>query len=123
MNNYTYRTARLLCAASTMAILALAPATDAAAQSRMYKCKDTQGHPYYTQTPPQECLGKPTDELNRQTGVVIKHDEGQLTPEQQAQRAAEAKKKKDEDTAQQEQKRKDKALLNTYSNVKDIEDA
>ncbi|MFH1044708.1 MAG: DUF4124 domain-containing protein [Pseudomonadota bacterium] len=101
-------------------VLALA-AAPAAAEQRLYKCKDSKGKTYYTQTPPAECLGKEMDELSGQ-GTVVKKREAALTPEQLAAREAEEKRKKEEEALAKEEKRKNQALLNTYSNEKDIED-
>jgi chromosome segregation ATPase len=102
-------------------VLALA-AAPASAQQRLYKCKDDKGKTYYTQTPPTECLGKEMDELSRQ-GTVLKKREAALTPEQIAAREAEDKRKKEEEALAKEEKRKNQALLNTYSSEKDIEDS
>jgi hypothetical protein len=102
-------------------LLALA-AAPACAQAQLYKCKDAKGKTYYTQTPPTECLGKEVEELSRQ-GTVVKRREAALTPEQLAAREAEEKRQKEEDLAAKEEKRKNQALLNTYSNDKDIEDS
>jgi len=90
--------------------------------SRIYKCTDAKGKVYFTQTPPPECLGRPTDVMNRR-GTVIQRDEGILTPQQQAQREAEQKKKLEMEAAAKEERRRAAALLNTYSSEKDIEDA
>ena len=103
------------------AILLAFAAANAAAQTHMYKCKDSKGKTYYTQTPPAECLGKELDELSKE-GTVVKRREAALTPEQQAAREAEQKKKKEEEERAKEEKRKNQALLNTYSSEKDIED-
>ena len=54
---------------------------------------------------------------------MIQRDEGQITEAEQAKRAAEAKKKADEAAAAKEESRRAKALLNTYSSEKDIEEA
>ena len=67
-------------------LLALA-AAPACAQAHVYKCKDSKGKTYYTQTPPTECLGKEMDELSKQ-GTVVKKREAALTPEQLAAREA-----------------------------------
>ena len=40
------------------AILLALAAAPACAQQRMFKCKDSKGRTYYTQTPAAECLGK-----------------------------------------------------------------
>ena len=103
------------------ALLALAAAS-ASAQTRMYKCIDAKGHPYYTQTPPLECTGKELDELSKE-GTVVKRRGPALTPEQRAAREAEEKRKKEEELAAKEERRKNQALLNTYSSVQDIEDS
>ena len=102
--------------------MCLATAT-AQAQGRMYKCVDAKGKTYYTQTPPSECLGRDTEVLSSKSGSVVRKIEGQLTPEQQAQRDEERKKKTEQDTQAKEERRKNTALLNTYSNEKDIDDA
>ena len=103
-------------------ILLAFAAAPASAQTHMYKCKDSKGKTYYTQTPPTECLGKELDELSKE-GTVVKRREAALTPEQQAAREAEEKKKKEEELAAKEERRKNQALLNTYSSEKDIEDS
>lgn len=103
---------------------AMCLATAAAqAQGRMYKCVDAKGKTYYTQTPPSECLGRDTEVLSSKSGSVVRKIEGQLTPEQQAQRDEERKKKTEQDAQAKEERRKNTALLNTYSNEKDIDDA
>lgn len=102
-------------------LLALA-AAPACAQQRMFKCKDSKGKTYYTQTPPTECLGREMDELSKE-GTVVKRREAALTPEQLAAREAEEKRKKEEALAAKEEGRKNQALLNTYSSEKDIEDS
>ena len=104
---------------ATLVVLSSAPAF---AQQGMYKCKDSKGKTYYTQTPPAECLGKEVDELSKQ-GTLLKKREAALTPEQLAAREAEEKRKKEEEERAKEEKRKNQALLNTYSSEKDIEDS
>ena len=101
---------------TTLIAFALTPAF-----AKTYKCQDSKGNTYYTDRPPPECLGKEMEELS-QRGMVLKKYEGALTPEQQAAREAEEKRKKEEAVQAREEKRKNQALLNTYSNEKDIED-
>ena len=43
-------------------ILATALALAAAPALAVYKCKDSKGKTYYTQTPPIECVGKELEE-------------------------------------------------------------
>jgi len=102
-------------------VLALAPA---AAQERMYKCVDARGKVYYTQVPPPECLGRDTQELNK-SGTLIRRNPAAipLTPAQEQAREAERRKKIEDEERSKEERRKNLALLNTYSSEKDIEDA
>ncbi|TMH48278.1 MAG: DUF4124 domain-containing protein [Betaproteobacteria bacterium] len=100
-------------------VLALAPA---AAQERMYKCVDARGKVYYTQVPPPECLGRDTQELNK-SGTLIRKNPAALSPAQAQAREAERKKKIEDEERSKEERRKNLALLNTYSSEKDIEDA
>jgi uncharacterized protein DUF4124 len=107
-----------------LAVLALMPV--AAHAQKMYKCVDAKGKVYYTQLPPAECVGRATDELGK-SGTVIKHNDAPLTAEQRAKieadKEAEKKRKAEEEERLKEERRQSTALLNTYSSVKDIEDA
>jgi len=109
------RTVILLCCT----LLAAAPA---AAQERMYKCVDARGKVYYTQVPPPECLGRDTQELNK-SGTLIRKNPAVLSPAQEQAREAERRKKLEDEERSREERRKNLALLNTYSSEKDIEDA
>src|SRR5438046_8804942 len=102
-------------------LLALTPA---AAQERMYKCVDARGKVYYTRVPPPECLGRDTQELNK-SGTLIRKNPAAvpLTPAQEQAREAERRKKIENEERSKEERRKNLALLNTYSSEKDIEDA
>jgi hypothetical protein len=104
------------------AALLLACAAQVSAQQRLYKCVDAQGKVYYTQLPPRECLGKESQELSRQ-GRVIREIEGALTPEQLEARDAERRKKIEDEQLAREERRRNQALLSTYSSEKDIEEA
>jgi len=98
------------------------PALAQQAPQRMYKCTDARGKVYYTQVPPPECLGRETQELNK-SGSVIRKTERPLNPaELQAREAAKKKEAEDAEKAREE-RRKNTALLNTYSSEKDIEEA
>ena len=109
------RTLMLLCST----LLAVAPA---AAQERMYKCVDARGKVYYTQVPPLECLGRDTQELNK-SGTLIRKNPAAMTPAQEQAREAERRKKLEDEERSREERRKNLALLNTYSSEKDIEEA
>src|SRR3977135_3299443 len=111
------RTLMLLCST----LLAVAPA---AAQERMYKCVDARGKDYYTQVPPPECRGRDTQELNK-SGTLIRRNPAAipLTPAQEQALEAERRKKIEDEEKSREERRKNLALLNTYSSEKDIEEA
>jgi len=100
----------------------LAPALGQQAPQRMYKCTDARGKVYYTQVPPPECLGRETQELNK-SGSVIRKTERPLNPAELQARDADKKKKAEDAEKSKEERRKNTALLNTYSSEKDIEDA
>ena len=91
------------------------------APQRMYKCVDAKGKTYYTQIPPRECLGRDSQELNKSGTVVKSTQKGPSAAEIQA-RDAEKKKKDEVAEKAKEERRKELALLNTYSSEKDIED-
>ncbi len=89
------------------------------ASAKMYKWVDDQGITHYGETIPPQYANKDRSELSK-SGRVIKKDEV-LTPEElRAKEQADAKKRTD-DAAALDQKRHDKALLNTFSNVQEIE--
>jgi Domain of unknown function (DUF4124) len=88
----------------------------------LYKCTDASGKVYYTQLPPRECLGRDTQELNK-SGVVVKESQRAATPSEIQARDADKKKKAEQAEKDKEERRKNTALLNTYSSEKDIEDA
>src|SRR5260221_12879265 len=110
--------------ATPFVCLTLLAAAPAAAQERMYKCIDAKGKTYYTQVPPPECLGRDTQELNK-SGTLIRKNPAviRLSPAQEQAREAERKKKIEDEERSKEDRRKNLALLNTYSSEKDVEDA
>jgi len=88
--------------------------------TRIYTCKDANGKTLTSDRPILECQDREQRVLGRD-GTVIQRIDAPLTAEQKAEREAELAKKKVEDDRRREQLRKDKALLNTYENVDDIE--
>ncbi|MCK9201250.1 MAG: DUF4124 domain-containing protein [Gallionella sp.] len=89
------------------------------AAAKMYKWVDDQGVTHYGETIPPEYANKDRTELNK-TGRAIKKDEV-LSPEKRlAKKEAEAKKRAEAE-AVLESKRRDKALVNTYSSPAEID--
>ena len=103
-------------------LLAGAAAPDAAAQAanRIFTCKDASGKTLTSDRPIPECQGREGRVLSTQ-GTTVKKIEAPMTAEQEAARDAEEVKKKEDAVKRSEQLRKDKALLNTYQNLDDLE--
>lgn len=89
------------------------------AAAKMYKWVDDQGITHYGETIPPEYANKDRSELNKAGRVVSKKEV--LTPDERRAKEEEAARKRDEAEAALERKRRDKALLNTYTNVKEID--
>lgn len=89
------------------------------AAAKMYKWVDDQGVTHYGETIPPEYANKDRSELSKSGRVVSKKEV--LTPEERRAKEEAAAKKRSEAEAALEQKRRDKALLNTYTNVKEID--
>ncbi len=104
------------------AVAGAALALPAAAQ-KLYKYTDpVTGKVVYTDKLPPEAAGKATEQLNRH-GTVVRRTDAAPTPEQLAAREAERKKRLEDEIAAKEEKRKNAALLNTYSSANDIDEA
>jgi hypothetical protein len=102
------------------ALTTLASGTQA--QGRLYKWTDASGKVHYTDKMPVEAAGRASEELNRQ-GTVVRRTDAPLSAEQRAELERERQRRREEEAALREQKRKDMALLNTYSTERDIEEA
>jgi hypothetical protein len=105
-----------------MLLLCAAALAGPAAAQKLYKYIDANGSVVYSDKIPASAAGKPNEQLNRQ-GTVTKRNEGAMTPEQLAAKEADRKRKLDEDMAAKEEKRKNMALLNTYSSEQDVSEA
>ncbi len=89
------------------------------AQAQMYKWQDDKGETHYGETMPAEYANKDRSELSK-TGRVIKKTEV-LTPEERQAKAIQDAKVRAALEAEKVSKQRDKSLLNTYSNEKEIE--
>jgi hypothetical protein len=97
------------------AALAAAPFA-AEAQQTSYRCTGKDGNKYYGSAVPPQCVGQPLELLDRHGNLVRRID-----PE--GDEKAKAAKKRQEDEANREEARRNRALLATYTNEKDIEEA
>lgn len=102
------------------AALLLGFAHSASQAGVLYCCNDERGKQVCSDLLPQACYGRAYREIG-ESGFVQRHVDAPLTAEQRAQRAAEDAQRKADEEVLKEQRRKDVALLNTYSSVKDIE--
>ena len=87
--------------------------------AKRYKWVDDKGVTHYGETIPPEYAHRDREELNKAGRVVEKKEV--LTPEERHAKELEDIKKREDDEAVLEQKRRDKALLNTYSSAKEID--
>jgi hypothetical protein len=90
------------------------------AHAEIYKWKDAQGVTHYGDTMPPQAAGRATTEMSKH-GMVIKQTPAALTPEQRQSNEAEAVRENKEQQIQTEQKRRDTALLNTYTTPAEID--
>jgi hypothetical protein len=89
------------------------------ASAKMYKWVDDKGTTHYGETIPPEYAGKDRTELNKAGREVNKKEI--LTPEERAAKEQADAEKRNAAEAALEQKRRDKALVNTYSNSREID--
>lgn len=82
-----------------------------------YRCKDANGQPLYGDRMPIGCQGQDTEVLNAH-GMVLRVIEGDQTRETRLSREATEAKEKQQ---RQERVQRDRMLLETYTNVEDIE--
>jgi hypothetical protein len=94
-------------------------AQSAAAQARIFCCQDDKGTKVCGDFLPPVCKGRAYEERDGK-GFIAKQVEAPLTPEQLAKREAENAKKAEEAKKAAEERRRNLALLATYSSEKDI---
>lgn len=87
--------------------------------AKMYKWVDDKGTTHYGETIPPEYANKDRSVLGKD-GRVIKTQEVLTPEERRAKEQMDAQKRKDDEAASEE-KRRDRTLLNTYSNVTEID--
>lgn len=97
----------------TLLLLALPSAAD-------YKCKDERGITHIGDIPPPGCANVVMYEITK-SGQVLRRIEPTLTPEQLKAKLAQDARKARESRAATETRRKDRALLATYSSEADID--
>ena len=109
--------AKLLIAATSTLLLA-----PLAADAQSFRCTGKDGKKYYGQTVPPQCTGMVLEQLNSQ-GMVIRRIDPEGDERAREAKEAEQAKKREEDAANREESRRNRALLATYTSVKDIDSA
>lgn len=94
----------------------------ASAQSRIFCCQNDKGEKVCSDYLPPACQGRAYEERDGR-GFVVKSVEAPLTAEQLAKREADKAKKDEEAKKAAEERRRNLALLSTYSSEKDINTA
>ena len=95
----------------------LAGAADAQTdKKKLYRWVDKNGQVHYGDSVPPEYAEQDRDILNRQ-GVPVGREEGTITPEEAAAKAAAEKAERDE----KKRKLRDRVLLQTYQSVRELE--
>ncbi|HUW26589.1 MAG TPA: DUF4124 domain-containing protein [Gallionella sp.] len=102
-----------------LAALVVGIAFSLPAAAKLYKWVDDKGVTHYGETVPPEYASRDREELNKAGRVVEKKEV--LTPEERSARDLEELRKRENQEAVLEQRRRDSALLSTYSNVKEID--
>ena len=110
------RSVKLLLPALMLALVAGAAAAQADKQKKLYRWVDKNGQVHYGDSVPAEYAEQDREVLNRQ-GVSIGREEGTITPEEAAAKAAADKAARDE----QKRKPRDRVLLQTYQSVQELE--
>ena len=109
---------RLLAAALGLSAVLAGPAQ---AQQFLYVCS-AHGHTISGGLPPPECKGEDIRELNPD-GTLHRLIPAPLTQEQRRKRDQDEEERRKEEEQEQAQSRKDRALLETYGSVSEIEAA
>lgn len=91
-----------------------------AVAGKLYSWVDEHGKTHYGNTVPPQYSQQGNTELN-QKGVVVKKTDAALTPAQRKAKEDELAQQKEEEKKKLEQKRRDKALLNTYTTENEID--
>lgn len=110
------RTLKLLLPVALLALAAGVAGAQADKQKKLYRWVDKNGQVHYGDSVPAEYAEQDRDVLNKQ-GLPVGREEGTITPEEAAAKAAADKAARDE----QKRKLRDRVLLQTYQSVQELE--
>lgn len=89
------------------------------AKGQIFCCTDASGRRICGDTLPQACFNRGYREIGR--SGKVKEVEAPLTPEQRAKRDAELKAQRDKTAAEAAARRRDQVLIESYSNLADLD--
>jgi len=110
-------------AGCAVAVIAAAPLFAQAQGTLTYRCTGKDGKKYYGSAIPSQCIGSPIEVLNDRGMVVKRIDHAADERARAANAAAASPAKIEQSIAERDEERRNRALLATYTSVKDIEDA
>jgi Domain of unknown function (DUF4124) len=110
------RSNKLLLSAMALMLLVGASGSQSDKDKKLYRWVDKNGQVHYGDSVPAEYAEQDRDVLNRQ-GVKIGREEGTITPEEAAAKAAAEKAEREE----QKRRLRDRVLLQTYQSVQELE--
>ena len=96
--------------------------TDAAAAAKIYKWVDEKGVTHYGETIPPEYKDQAAAEMTKR-GLTVRKWDAAATPEQRKASEDKAILEREERQRAFEQRRRDMALVNTYTSAREIDDA
>lgn len=100
----------------------LAGVSSSALAARLFCCTDDHGVRACGDVLPESCRNKAYSEINER-GQKVRTQEAPLTEAQQAARDVELKKKREQERLALEQRRRDQALMSTYTTEADLDTA
>lgn len=115
-------TALLLGLATVLVLAGSAGAAQPGKPGRIYKWVDEHGVTHYGQIIPPEYRDQAATEMTKR-GVTVNRIDPVTTPEERRTAQERALREKEEQKRLAEQRRRDTALMNTYSSTREIDDA
>lgn len=95
---------------------------DAAAGAKIYKWVDDKGVTHYGESIPPEYVNRAATEMSKR-GVTVRKWDASLTPEQRKSAEEKAVQAKEDQQVAFERRRRDNALVNTYTSSEEIDQA
>jgi len=108
---------------TAVALLVAAPLYAQAQGALTYRCQTAEGKKYYGSAVPMQCAGRLVEVLNSGGMVVKRIDPQAEEKERLAKQMKDGKRPEFQSTQERDEERRNRALLATYTSVKDIDDA